>query len=85
MSDEKNVRFEGFRIVSEDKNWGEGRMFYPYQESNLVGQVLTFAESLGLPEKQEKAVKDTLRNMLNGFFDDTILVPEKTAEELRKA
>lgn len=71
--------------MSSDKNWGDGRMYYGYQKDNLVGQVLTFAESLGLPEKQEKAVKDTLRNLLNGFDDDTILVPDETAEALRKA
>jgi hypothetical protein len=78
-------RFNGFKITDEDKNWGEGRMFYPYQESDLVGQVLTFAESLGLPEKQEKGFKDTLKHMLYGFFNNTILVPEETAEILRKA
>ena len=60
-------------------------MFYPYQQSDLVGQVLTFAESLGMPEKQEKAFKDTLKGMLYGFFNNTIFVPEETAETLRKA
>lgn len=79
-------RFNGFAIeIDEDSNWGAGRMFYPYQESDLVGQVLTFAESIGLPEKQEKGVKDTLKGMLYGFFNNSIKVPEETAEVLRKA
>ena len=71
--------------MSEDSNWGEGRMFYSYQENDLVGQILTFTESIGLAEKQEKAVKDTLKNMLYGFFNNTISVPGDIAEKLRKS
>ncbi len=72
-------------VAATDVNWGRARLFYPYQESDLVGQILTFLETLNMPEKQDKAVKDVMKHMLYGFFNNSIHVPSEVAETLRKA
>lgn len=40
----------------------DGRVIYSYQIGELEGKLLTLIESLGLSEKQEKAVKDVFRD-----------------------
>ena len=42
----------------------DGRVIYEYQIRNLEGKILTFIESLGLRESQEKSAKD----MFKEFF-----------------
>ena len=39
--------------------------------SNLEGKLLTFVETLGLPQKQEEAAKSTLRTMFWDFWSST--------------
>ena len=41
----------------------EGRVIYDYQIRDLEGRLLTFVESLGLRESQEKSAKDIFRDI----------------------
>lgn len=41
----------------------DGRIIYDYQIQSLEGKILTFLESLGLPSKQEEAVKEMFRDI----------------------
>lgn len=41
----------------------DGRVIYDYQIQTLEGKMLTFIESLGLRESQEKSAKDIFRDI----------------------
>jgi hypothetical protein len=41
----------------------DGRVIYHYQIQSLEGRILTFIESLGLRESQEKSAKDIFRDI----------------------
>lgn len=41
----------------------DGRIIYDYQIQSLEGRILTFIESLGLRESQEKSAKDIFRGI----------------------
>jgi hypothetical protein len=66
--------------------WGEGYIIEQGETSRLEGRLLTLLESLGLPEKQEEAIKSLVRQELwntvsaSGFW---ITADEHTA--LREA
>ncbi len=52
---------------------GNGDWYYnisPNQVSNLVGQVLTQLEAMGLPESQLKANKAIFNRMVYGWFEE---------------
>lgn len=52
------VQTETIKFTDLDLN---GYMVTFHQMDNLVGQVLTLIETVGLPEKQEKSLKDVLK------------------------
>jgi len=66
----------------------DARIMREWEIRDHVGKLLTHLESLGLPEKQEKAIKDlikqtTWRDLWNG---GTIILRSKEADEfLQKA
>lgn len=41
----------------------DGRVIYDYQIGSLEGKLLTFIESLGLRESQEKSAKDVFKGI----------------------
>ncbi len=53
----------------------EGRVIYDYQIQALEGRILTFIESLGLRESQEKSAKDIFRELFyRGMYNETLWV-----------
>jgi hypothetical protein len=67
----------------------KGQEYYIFNDTNWVshleGELLTIVESLGLPERQEKASKSLLRQRLwDSFHDWGHMVKAKDYEELLK-
>lgn len=54
--------------VDGDGEWQYG--ISPFQVSNLVGQVLTQLETMGLSESQLKASKAVFNRMIYGWFEE---------------
>lgn len=50
--------------VRDTVSYGPGSVFDDSHFSHLEGRLLTILESIGLPEGQEKAVKDLVRSEL---------------------
>ena len=76
-------------------SWGEANRIAPLSEmtnlpimirqwafSNFEGKLLTLMESMGLPEKQENAIKSYLRQELWEFVRSGLIVPDETDLEL---
>ncbi len=52
-----------------------GRIVYDYEIQSLEGRLLTFIESLGLRESQEKSAKDIFREIFyDGLYQRTLYV-----------
>lgn len=49
----------------------------------IEGKLLTLVETLGLPQSQEKAVKDQVRQTI-WSLDKVLIIEEKILEHLRK-
>lgn len=47
------------------------RILHDYLIPEIEGQLLTFIESLGLSQSQEKAAKDIFRTIYYRFYNDT--------------
>ena len=76
-------------------SWGEANRITPLSEmqnlpimirqwafSNFEGKLLTLMESMGLPEKQENAIKSYLRQELWEFVRSGMIVPDEFDNEL---
>lgn len=61
-----------------------GYMYWPYQASTLEGKLLTFVESLGFRETQEKAVKDIVRGIFYEFYKDVMYVEGEKAQAISR-
>lgn len=48
-----------------------GYFYFPSQIDNIIGKLLTLAETLGLKDTQEKAYKDMVRNVVYEFCGNT--------------
>lgn len=57
---------------------------YNYQFRELEGKMLTLLETLGLPDKQEKAIKTQVRRAIWDSWDNSFLLPSDLKEELFK-
>lgn len=53
----------------------DARVVYDYQIQSLEGRLLTFIESLGLRESQEKSAKDVFREIFySGLYRELVWV-----------
>ena len=52
----------------------DGRVIYDYMIQGLQGRLLTFIESLGLRESQEKSAKDIFRDIFYSLYTETIWI-----------
>lgn len=64
--------------------WGNALLVYEDIPSTLVGKLLTLAESWGLPEKQEKSVKEMIRQEVYRAFDTAWILGDDSHYEMRK-
>lgn len=55
-----------------------------YQVQDIEGKLLTLVESLGLPERQESAVKSHVRQIVWNWYDETYVVPREVVEMMFK-
>lgn len=75
MKDEMKTPFRGC---------GDALLVFENTPSNLVGKLLTLAETWGMSEKQEKAVKEMIRQEVYRAFDTAWILGEETHYQLRK-
>lgn len=74
MSKKSNVANQTGGVVPDGVPM-DGRVIYNYQIKELEGRLLTFIESLGLREGQEKSAKDIFRDILyRSLFNETLWV-----------
>lgn len=64
--------------------WGNALVIFEETPNDLVGKLLTLAEAWGLPEKQEKAVKEMIRQTVYRAFDNAWIIGDDTHYEVRK-
>ena len=64
-------------------SWGYGYAFSEDTPNRIIGNVLTTVEVAGLPEKQEQALKDMLRQRIWECFEHAIYLKPETHTELR--
>jgi hypothetical protein len=64
---------------------GDAYGYHIYQFKHLMGRLLTIVEATGLNEKQEKAVKDVIRNALSEFTASTFYMTGQQVAEVKKA
>ena len=74
---------------TEERNvgFGDGYLINSEKPDYLVGRVLTLIEALGLPDKQEKSIKDVLRSEIYGVLEPSCFVPHQLhtiVKELRE-
>lgn len=66
------------------EDWGNALLVQEGMGGVLVGKLLTIIESLGLPEKQEKATKDIIRNEVYDAFDNAWIIGDTDHAYLRE-
>lgn len=80
--------FSKTKAASEEQfhgeGWGNALLVQEGYSGNLVGKILTIIESLGLPEKQEQAFKDVVRNEIYDSFDNVWIIGEEDHTILRE-
>jgi len=64
--------------------WGNALVIFEDTPSTLVGKLLTLAETWGMSEKQEKAVKEMIRQEVYRAFDTAWIIGDQTHYEIRK-
>lgn len=64
-------------------SWGMGEVIDNDFLKRITGRVLTIVESLGLPEKQEKPVKDLLTQAIFRDEDRVIYIDDKLHTAIR--
>lgn len=64
-------------------SYGYGYAFGEDTPNRIIGNVLTTVEVAGLPEKQEQALKDMLRQRIWECFEHAIYLRPETHTELR--
>lgn len=63
--------------------WGEGYVISRWTVPNLQGKLLTFIESIGLRDTQEKAVKDIISQIIWDTMDEAQYVTGEQHTALR--
>lgn len=64
--------------------WDNALLVYEDAPSKIVGKLLTLAETWGMDEKQEKAVKEMIRQEVYRGFDTAWIIGDHDHFELRK-
>ena len=70
-------------MSEEITSWGMGEVIDKDFLKRMTGRVLTIAESLGLPDKQEKSVKDLLTQAIFRDEDRVIYIDGKLHTAIR--
>ncbi len=66
-------------------NYGYGYAVSQNMPDRLTGMLLGVLEALGLPEKQENATKDLIRQKVWQAFEDAVYITDKRHTEIREA
>lgn len=61
-----------------------GRVVGDWVPDDIVGKVLTLIEAVGLPQKQEEALKGLLRQAIRGAFYDGVYISSERHTALRE-
>lgn len=67
----------------QEVSWGYGYALSEDTPNRIIGNVLTTVEVAGLPEKQEQALKDMLRQRIWECFEHAIYLRPETHTDLR--
>lgn len=78
------VELTGVNPVFYKDGWGNALLVQEGTGSVLVGKLLTIIDSLGLPERQERAVKDVIRNEVYDSYDNAWIIGEEDNANLRE-
>ncbi len=64
----------------------DARIIYPFQIQQLEGKILTFLESLGLRESQEKSAKDMFKDIFYRimYFDTEYIGGDEVQNAIRE-
>lgn len=87
---EKNTHFPTSGLVDVNsinfykEGWGNALLIPEGTSGSLVGKLLTIIESWGLPQSQERAIKDVIRNEIYDMFDNAWIIGENDHVTLRK-
>ena len=59
-----------------------GTVVFDYAVSCVEGRLLTFIEAMGLPQGQEKAAKDIVRQELWKVYQDSVYITGEQVQEI---
>ena len=59
-----------------------GTVVFDYVVSSVEGRLLTFIEAMGLPQSQEKAAKDIVRQELWKVYQDSVYITGEQVQEI---
>lgn len=68
-----------------DVSWGCAYVITEGAPNHIVGRVLTLVEAIGLPNKQEEALKGLITQAVWQFLEDAIYISADRHSEIRGA
>lgn len=71
-------------VFPSDMSWGYGYAVSQSMPDYLIGKIMPIIEIMGLPEKQEIATKEQIKQIVRKEFSDAIYLSEKTNTELHR-